>query len=227
MTIKVHDSMIYLIQTNMKKNKQRKKRILYSTFTIIAILGAIIAQCNIIVDKNAKGRTFNDINEVPTMQTALLLGTNPKARGGKRPSAFYMARINATAKLYKHGKFKHLIISGDKREGYDEPQTMRQDLMKRGIPDSIITMDGQGYRTLLSMRNIKQHFGVNDMIIISQKWHNERSIFLADEMNIKAVGYNADDVRHPRAIWTHIRELLARVKLFIDLYITHRKDFCE
>ena len=65
------------------------------------------------------------------------------------------------------------------------------------------------------------------MIIISQKWHNERSIFLADKMNIKAVGYNADDVRHPRAIWTYIRELLARVKLFIDLYVTHQKDFCE
>lgn len=209
----------------MKRNKQRKKRILYSTLTIITILGAIIALCNIIVDKNAKGRTFNDINDVPTMQTALLLGTNPKARGGKRPSSFYMARINATAELYKHRKFKHLIISGDKREGYDEPQTMRQDLMKRGVPDSIITMDGQGYRTLLSMRNIKQHFGVNDMIIISQKWHNERSIFLADKMNIKAIGYNADDVRHPKAVWTHIRELLARVKLFIDLHITHRKDF--
>ena len=128
-----------------------------------------------------------------------------------------MARIKATAELYKHGKFKQLIISGDKREGYDEPQTMRHDLIERGVPDSIITMDGQGYRTLLSMRNIKQHFRVNDMIIISQKWHNERSIFLADKMNIKAVGYNADDVRHPRAIWTHIRELLARVKLFIDL----------
>ena len=70
-------------------------------------------------------------------------------------------------------------------------------LIERGVPDSIITMDGQGYRTLLSMRNIKQHFRVNDMIIISQKWHNERSIFLADKMNIKAVGYNADDVRHP------------------------------
>ena len=226
MTIKVHDNMIYLTQTKMKKNKQRKKQFILSTTAIITILGAIIALCNIIVDKNAKGRTFNDINDVPTMQTALLLGTNPKARGGKRPSSFYMARIKATAELYKHGKFRQLIISGDKREGYDEPQTMRHDLIERGVPDSIIIMDGQGYRTLLSMRNIKQHFRVNDMIIISQKWHNERSIFLADKMNIKAVGYNADDVRHPRAIWTHIRELLARVKLFIDLYVTHRKDFC-
>ena len=161
MTIKVHDNMIYLTQTKMKKNKQRKKQIILSTTAIIALLGTIILLCNIIVDKNAKGRTFNDINDVPTMQTALLLGTNPKARGGKRPSSFYMARIKATAELYKHGKFRQLIISGDKREGYDEPQTMRHDLIERGVPDSIITMDGQGYRTLLSMRNIKQHFRVN------------------------------------------------------------------
>ena len=185
----------------------------------------IVALCNISVDRNAEGRTFSNINDVPTMQTALLLGTNPKTRDGKRPSSFYLARINATAELYKHGKFRQLIISGDKREGYDEPQTMRHDLIERGVPDSIIMMDGQGYRTLLSLRNSKQYFGIHDMIIISQKWHNERSIFLADKMNIKAVGYNADDVRHPRAIWTHIRELLARVKLFIDLYVTHREDF--
>ena len=206
---------------------KRRRQILYSSIAILVILAIIVALCNISVDRNAEGRTFSNINDVPTMQTALLLGTNPKTRDGKRPSSFYLARINATAELYKHGKFRQLIISGDKRKGYDEPQTMRHDLIERGVPDSIITMDGQGYRTLLSMRNIKQHFRVNDMIIISQKWHNERSIFLADKMNIKAVGYNADDVRHPRAIWTHIRELLARVKLFIDLYVTHRKDFCE
>ena len=205
---------------------KRRRQILYSSIAILVILAIIVALCNISVDRNAEGRTFSNINDVPTMQTALLLGTNPKTRDGKRPSSFYLARINATAELYKHGKFRQLIISGDKRKGYDEPQTMRHDLIERGVPDSIITMDGQGYRTLLSMRNIKQHFRVNDMIIISQKWHNERSIFLADKMNIKAVGYNADDVRHPRAIWTHIRELLARVKLFIDLYVTHRKDFC-
>ena len=206
---------------------KRRRQILYFSIAILVILAIIVALCNISVDRNAEGRTFSDINDVPTMQTALLLGTNPKTRDGKRPSSFYLARINATAELYKHGKFRQLIISGDRREGYDEPQTMRHDLIERGVPDSIIMMDGQGYRTLLSLRNSKQYFGIHDMIIISQKWHNERSIFLADKMNIKAVGYNADDVRHPRAIWTHIRELLARVKLFIDLYVTHRKDFCE
>lgn len=205
---------------------KRKRQILYFSIAILVILAIIVALCNISVDRNAEGRTFSNINDVPTMQTALLLGTNPKTRDGKRPSSFYLARINATAELYKHGKFRQLIISGDRREGYDEPQTMRHDLIERGVPDSIIMMDGQGYRTLLSLRNSKQYFGIHDMIIISQKWHNERSIFLADKMNIKAVGYNADDVRHPRAIWTHIRELLARVKLFIDLYVTHREDFC-
>ena len=204
---------------------KRRRQILYSSIAILVILASVVALCNISVDRNAEGRTFSNINDVPTMQTALLLGTNPKTRDGKRPSSFYLARINATAELYKHGKFRQLIISGDRPEGYDEPQTMRHDLIERGVPDSIIMMDGQGYRTLLSLRNSKQYFGVHDMIIISQKWHNERSIFLADKMNIKAVGYNADDVRHPRAIWTHIRELLARVKLFIDLYVTHREDF--
>ncbi|WP_242403135.1 hypothetical protein [Prevotella scopos] len=79
----------------MKRNKQRKKRIFYSTSIIIAILGTIITLCNIIVDKNAKGRTFNNINEVPTMHTALLLGTNPKAREVKDqvPSTWHVSML--------------------------------------------------------------------------------------------------------------------------------------
>ena len=95
-------ALIHIKNKQMKRNKQRKKQIILSTTAIIALLGAIILLCNIIVDKNAKGRTFNDINDVPTMQTALLLGTNPKTRDGKRPSSFYMARIKATVELYKH-----------------------------------------------------------------------------------------------------------------------------
>jgi SanA protein len=67
--------------------------------------------------------------------------------------------------------------------------------------------------------------GIDSVIIISQKWHNERSIYLADKMGIHAIGYNAKDARNTRTFLTHIREKLARVKIFIDIYITNRKDF--
>ena len=66
---------------------------------------------------------------------------------------------------------------------------------------------------------------IDSVIIISQKWHNERSIYLADKMGIHAIGYNAKDARNTRTFLTHIREKLARVKIFIDIYITNRKDF--
>ena len=78
-------------------------------------------------------------------------------------------------------------------------------------------MDGSGHRTFLSMRNIQEEYHADSIIIISQKWHNQRSIYLADHLGIYAVGYNAEDVHDFFAQLTHIRELLARVKLFKDV----------
>jgi len=63
--------------------------------------------------------------------------------------------------------------------------------------------------------NLKEKYHIDSVIVISQKWHNERTIYLARHIGIYAVGYNADDVYNPLAQLTHIRELLARVKMFV------------
>lgn len=202
-----------------------KHRIILILAILIIIPCIAIITCNIIVNGNAEDRIFDHDKDVPQMNTALLLGTSPKSRFTHGPNLFYQARIDATVQLYKDKKFHHLIISGAKRPGYNEPSAMRKDLMQRGIPDSIISLDGEGHRTLLSIKNIRQNYKVDSLIIISQKWHNERTIYLADKMKMYAVGYNAKDVNNRFARLTHVRELLARVKLFADIYLLHRKDF--
>ncbi len=202
-----------------------KHRIILILAILIIIPCIAIITCNIIVNGNAKDRIFDHAKDVPQMNTALLLGTSPKSRFTHGTNLFYQARIDATVQLYKDKKFHHLIISGAKRPGYDEPSAMRKDLMQRGIPDSIISLDGEGHRTLLSIKNMRQNYKVDSLIIISQKWHNERTIYLADKMKMYAVGYNAKDVNNRFARLTHVRELLARVKLFADIYLLHRKDF--
>jgi SanA protein len=93
---------------------------------------------------------------------------------------------------------------------------MKRDLTKRGVPDSIIRLDGEGNRTYASVVNIKNVYHEDSVIVISQKWHNQRFIYIGDRLGLYAVGMNAEDFQDPLARLTHVRELLARVKMFVD-----------
>ena len=103
-----------------------KRKVSYTIIGILVIVIAVIATCNIIVNNNAKGRVFDNPADVPAMKTAVLLGTSPKSRYTGGPNQFFQARINAAIELYKHHKYKQLIISGEKRTGYDEPSAMKR-----------------------------------------------------------------------------------------------------
>ena len=116
-------------------------------------------------------------------------------------------------------KFDRLIISGATvDEGYDEPQSMRADLIARGVPDSIMTLDGKGFRTINSIERAKNDFGIDSLIVISQEFHNKRAIFQAQHYGIEAIGFNADDSPFPYwRIKNHLREYLARVKVVFEM----------
>ena len=183
---------------------------------VICLIGIVI--CNYIVNAAAKGKTFSQAANVTHHHYALLLGTNPKSKSGGINS-FYFNRIEATTQLYLAGKFDRLIISGATvDEGYDEPQSMRADLMARGVPDSIMTLDGKGFRTINSIERAKNDFGIDSLIVISQEFHNKRAIFQAQHYGIEAIGFNADD--SPFRYWrikNHLREYLARVKVVFEM----------
>ncbi len=204
-----------------KVNSPKRKRlakVLRWTIPPLAICLIGIIICNYIVNAAAKGRTFSQAANVTHRHYALLLGTNPKSKNG-RINSFYFNRIEATVRLYQAGKFDHLIISGAADdEGYDEPQSMRADLMARGVPDSIMTLDGKGFRTINSIERAKNDFGVDSMIVISQEFHNKRAIYQAQHYGIDAIGFNADD--SPFLYWrvkNHLREYLARVKVVFEM----------
>jgi len=93
---------------------------------------------------------------------------------------------------------------------------MQAELIKRGIPADKIVLDFAGFRTLDSVVRAKEIFGQNSFIIISQKFHNERAIFLARKYGIEAYGFNAKDVNKYFGFKTKIREYFARVKVFVD-----------
>lgn len=139
---------------------------------------------------------------------------------------FFYNRIAAAETLFKSGKIKFLIISGDNSLSYyNEPEDMKKELVKAGIPDSVIYLDYAGFRTFDSMIRAKEIFGQTKFIVVSQQFHNERAVFIARKYNIEAYGYNAEDVDAYSGFKTKLRELFARVKVFIDVYSNKKPKF--
>jgi SanA protein len=190
-------------------------------FFLSLILIVIIT--NLIVRYSYSKYIYSSIELLPSRKVGLLLGTNKYLKiGGLNP--YYQYRIIATAELIKTGKIKYVIVSGDNSEiEYNEPVQMRDDLIKLGVDSSVIYLDYAGFRTLDSIIRAKKVFGQDTFIVISQPFHNQRAIFIAKQNNINAIAFNARDVTFFRGLKVQFREIFARVKLMIDLYLINKQ----
>lgn len=191
-----------------------------AVIALFAIISVLV--CNQLVVSNAKGKVFSDIDSIRPTEVGLLLGTTPQARIGRITNYFFVYRIDAAEQLYKAGKIKKILISGDENslDGVNEPECMRDSLVARGVPESAIILDGKGYRTICSVINANKVYGLKSFIVISQKFHNERAIYQAEHLGLSIEdiqGYNAEDPKSRRAYLTSIREYFARVKMFWDV----------
>lgn len=171
---------------------------------------------------------YTKSKDIPSKKVALLLGTSKYISKGKK-NYFYVYRIRAAVDLWKSGKVKAIIVSGNKEDKYyDEPKQMKEDLVRAGVPASYITSDNSGFRTLDSILRAKRVFDIEDYIIISQKFHLERALFITKAKGQKAIGYVAKDIPGTTAAKRMIvREYLARAKAFLDVFIlnTKAKDY--
>ena len=163
---------------------------------------------------------FENVDAIPKNKVGLLLGTGKYAESGNI-NLFYKYRIDAAVKLYRAGKIEYVLVSGDNsRKDYDEPSDFKKDLIAKGIPANRIFLDYAGFRTLDSVVRAKEIFGQTSITFISQKFHNQRAIYIADHYNIQAVGFNAKDVYN-----YHFREYLARSKASLDLVFNVQPKF--
>ena len=212
----------------MKTKKTIKIGIgLISIFAVVCIAFMLI--CNQIVVSNAEGKVFSDIDSIKYNKVGLLLGTTPQARLTKVTNYFFIYRIDAAEQLYKAGKIKKILISGDENslDGINEPECMRDSLVARGIPARAIILDGKGFRTINSIVNANKEYGLNSFTIISQEFHNERAIYQAEHIGLDVKNIQAFNAKMPksrRAYLTTIREYFARVKMFLDLMIRSDAD---
>ena len=164
--------------------------------------------------------TYDDINNIPKNNVGLVLGASKWTSSG-RINLFYQHRVDAAVALYKAGKINYILVSGDNgRKDYDEPSDFKNDLVAKGIPEAHIFLDYAGFRTLDSIVRAKEIFGQNAITIISQQFHNERAIYIAQHYDIEAIAYNAKDVYK-----TPPREYLARTKARLDLLFNVKPKF--
>lgn len=128
--------------------------------------------------------------------------------------------MEAAALLFKEGKVKFLILSGNNdSKYYNEPLDMQKALMKLGIPETALILDYAGYRTFDSVVRCKEVFNEDTITIISQDFHNARALYIAQHEEINAVSFAAQDVPTGYSLRTLIREYLARPKAVLDVYL--------
>lgn len=199
---------------------------IFRNMILLGIIGFLtVVAIDQYVTKKNEPNLFSSIQKIPANKIGLLLGTSKHLQNG-RINLFYKYRVNATAKLYKAGKIKYIIASGDNRiKDYDEPTQMKEDLIALGVPANKIYLDYAGFRTLDSVIRAKEVFGQSKFTVISQDWHNERALFIADNKDIEAIGFNAKDVSRRYAWKVWVRERLARVKMVIDLATNKQPKF--
>lgn len=175
---------------------------------------------NLWVVLTTRGRMFDHLADVPARETALVLGTRRTLSDSHYPNPHFTHRIAAAAELYRAGKVKHLLVSGDNHvAGYDEPTDMKQALIEAGVPAKAIFLDYAGLRTLDSVVRAKDVFGQNRLVIVSERFHNYRALFISRHFGVDAIAYNAKDVPIQYSRRVKVREMLARVWAILDLYV--------
>ena len=200
-----------------------RRMALFLAGSIMLLVLAIIAGCHFWIERSTAPHCHEKLDDVPAMKTALVLGCAPTVAGG-RPNLFFTKRMEAAAALYQAGKVRALMVSGDNgTRKYDEATAMKEALVKLGVPAKNIHPDYAGFRTLDSVVRAREVFGQSEFIVVSQRFHNERAVFLARQHGIPAVAYDAAAVRHSRALLTHLREWLVRVQVVLDVTVLGTK----
>lgn len=218
---------VYWMRKHLGHGRNRRERIagfilkaVGCTFLALALLSA---GAEWYVSSASGGRVLEHSSDVTLQVPVLVLGCSPTFMGG--PNGYFHNRMDTAAELWRAGKATVLVVSGDNSaHTYNEPEWMKQALVERGVPEDRIICDFAGLRTLDSVVRMKQVFGVSEMIVVSQAFHNERALAIARHEGMEAWAVNAPDVPNRRSrVKSWFRERAARVWMMMDLWLWGRE----
>ena len=185
--------------------------------SLIGLITIILTRITFLV--KAASQTFSKDN-VPAKQVAIVFGAEVKKDG--TPSVVLRDRVETAVTLYKSGKVEKLLMSGDNRfVDYNEPESMRHYALTLGVPDADIVLDYAGRRTYDTCYRAREIFGVNSAVLVTQRFHLPRALFLCNAFGIDVTGVEAESyyyLKRLRLFW-NTRELLASVQSVLDVYL--------
>ena len=194
--------------------KRRIKRFFIILISAAVLLAAAAFVPNFIVIKKTESNivALEEATELSDVDCAVILGAG--VREGK-PTPMLRDRLLVGIDLYKSGAVKKLIMSGDHGStDYDEVNIMKSFAVDRGVPDEDIFMDHAGFSTYETIYRAREIFEADNIIIVSQKYHLYRALYIAEKLGIKSVGVSADLDTYRGQTKRDLREILARDKDF-------------
>lgn len=190
---------------------KKKKLVLIAVAAILLFGALILLAINLTVVLGTRADIRNPDKEEDYLY-ALILGA--KVHEGGILSDMLRDRMDAGIALYQEGSVKKLLLSGDNSGKWGEVTAMKEYAMKNGIPEADIIMDEEGFSTYESLSRAKQVYGIEKLVIVTQKYHLYRALYIAKHMDITAVGCDAALHSYGGQLYREIREILARIKDF-------------
>ena len=200
----------------MKDIKKVIKRIIIIIICIPVAVLLVLFMINLFVVISTAGNieTVEQAASEYDHDCAIVLGCS--VRPDKTPSDMLKARLDAAVSLYEKTGCK-IVVSGDHEDQYyNEVKIMKEYLVGKGIPSEKIYMDHSGFSTYDSMYRLKYIFGVEKAVIITQRFHLYRALFIAEMLGMEATGVEADDVTPGNSYQNYMREIMARPKALYD-----------
>ena len=189
-------------------------------FVIIALIVALMLLLNFALMWVLESRSIVTLEDAPKEPVAIVFGAGLLHTG--EPTAVLRDRVQTAVALYQMGKVTKVLMTGDNStEYYNEPAAMRQYAVELGLPDSAIVLDYAGRRTYDSCYRAKAIFGLSRVILVTQKFHLIRALFLCRNLGLRAVGVEANNITYRPAsyLYWNIREIPARTVAMFDLLL--------
>jgi len=197
------------------------KRVLIGLLFIILLMVATALGLDRWISWKTAPFIYENVSSLPHRQVGVVLGTAKYYRTGVI-NQYYLYRMQGALNAYNSGKVNYLLLSGDNaQQSYNEPMTMRRDLIKAGVDPADIVLDYAGFRTLDSIVRTRKVFDTNDFIIITQRFHCERALFIALQLGIQAQCYAVPSPKNMLSV--RFREVGARLGALADLFLLKRE----
>jgi SanA protein len=202
----------------LQLKKHYKKLIYLSLIGVTLIIGI-----NIYVKNKTKPLIYNNINDIPNTNVGIVFGAGIN---GNQPSKYLKDRLDAGILLYKSKKINKILLSGDNgNDAHDELTVMKNYCYQNGVDTTKIYLDYAGFDTYSTLFRAKKIFKINNAILVSQKYHLNRAVFIGNKIGVHSIGFSANVGQYNNYNYVKFRECFSVFKGFLDVYRNRKPHF--